>query len=49
VSPICTDNVLFSQVDAPEEYARVAALPGMTAEKMARTIRYGREAAFRRG
>jgi adenosine deaminase len=46
---ICTDNVLFSQVDAPEEYARVAALPGMTAQKVARTIRYGREAAFRRG
>jgi adenosine deaminase len=43
---ICTDNTLFSQVDAPGEHQRAAALPGMTPELLARAIRTGHEAAF---
>lgn len=45
---ICTDNTLLSQVTAPEEYARVAQIAGMTEEYLERTIAYGREGAFRK-
>jgi adenosine deaminase len=45
---ICTDNTLFSDVDAPEEHRRVSTIPEMTDEKMARAISFGHQAAFRR-
>jgi len=43
---VCTDNTLFSDVDAPAEHARVRALPGMTDELLARAIAHGHAAAF---
>ena len=43
---ICTDNTLLSDVSAPEEYQRVAKLPAMDEDKMARAIRAGHSAAF---
>ena len=45
---VCTDNTLLSAVDAPEELRRVAAIPGMSDELLARVVRFGHEAAFAR-
>jgi adenosine deaminase len=45
---ICTDNTLFSAVDAIEEHARVRAIPGMTDELLARAVAHGHAGAFRR-
>jgi len=45
---INTDNTLFSEVDAPTEYARARAIPGMDDEKVARCVAFGRAAAFTR-
>jgi adenosine deaminase len=45
---ICTDNTLLSDVDAPEEHARVRAIPGMTDELLARAVANGHAGAFRR-
>ena len=45
---VCTDNTLLSDVDAPEEFRRVAAVPGMTPLRMAEVLRAGHRAAFRR-
>lgn len=42
------DNTLLSGVDAREEHARAAALPGMTPALLARAIACGHEGAFRR-
>jgi adenosine deaminase len=42
-----TDNTLLSAVDAPEEYRRVATIPGM-AGRMEAVVGFGRAAAFRR-
>lgn len=44
-----TDNTLLSDVTAREELARAAAIPGMTADLVARIIDVGHEARFRRG
>jgi adenosine deaminase len=41
-----TDNTLFSAVQASEEHARAAAIPGMTPEFLARTMAHGHAAAF---
>ncbi|MBI5480811.1 MAG: hypothetical protein HY906_18275 [Deltaproteobacteria bacterium] len=46
---VCTDNTLLSEVDAPEEHRRVAAIPGMDAAAMERVIAAGHAAAFGRG
>jgi adenosine deaminase len=46
---INTDNTLLSQVDAPEEHRRAAAIPGMSPELLAQAIAHGHHAAFRRG
>ena len=43
---ICTDNTLFSDVDAIEEHARARSIPGMTDELVDRAIAYGHAAAF---
>ena len=43
---VCTDNTLLSDVTASEEYARVAAHPGMTDDLLARAVGCGHEAAF---
>jgi adenosine deaminase len=43
-----TDNTFFSAVDAPEEHARVAAIPGMTPALLDAAIGFGHAAAFRR-
>jgi adenosine deaminase len=43
-----TDNTLLSAVDAPEEHRRAAAIPGMSAERLAAVIAHGHRAAFRR-
>ncbi|HIA01788.1 MAG TPA: hypothetical protein EYN66_07740 [Myxococcales bacterium] len=43
---VCTDNTLLSDVDLPTELARVAAIDGMTADKMDAVIRFGHDAAF---
>jgi len=43
---VCCDNTLLSAVDAPEELRRVAALPGMTPQKLERLLLTGRRAAF---
>jgi adenosine deaminase len=45
---VCTDNTLLSDVDAPGEHRRAAALPGMSAALVERTIVFGHAAAFRR-
>jgi adenosine deaminase len=45
---VCTDNTLFSAVSAPEEYERVAAIPGMTPEHLEQARENGHRAAFRR-
>ena len=45
---VCTDNTLLSAVDAVEEHRRVAALPGMTPELLARAVSWGHAGAFRR-
>ena len=41
-----TDNTLLSQVTAPQELARVAAVPGMSAERVEQLVRAGHDAAF---
>ncbi len=46
---INTDNTLLSAVDAPGEYTRAAALPGMSDEALAACAATGHAAAFRRG
>lgn len=45
---VCTDNTLFSAVDAPEEHRRVRALPGMDDALLAEAVSHGHTAAFRR-
>lgn len=45
---VCADNTLFSATTAAEELARVARIPGMDAEKVARVVRQGHAAAFSR-
>lgn len=45
---VCTDNTLLSDVDAPTEHARVAAIPGMTEAHLERVIESGHRARFRR-
>jgi adenosine deaminase len=44
---ICTDNTLLSQVNAPQEYARVSSLPQMTNEYIEQCIDFGCSALFR--
>ena len=46
---VCTDNTLFSDVDAPGEHARVRQIPGMTDALMAAVVAFGHSAAFQRG
>src|SRR5512143_122606 len=47
---VCTDNTLFSAVDAPGEYRRAAALPGLGGGAIERLAAFGHAAAFpRRG
>jgi adenosine deaminase len=47
---VCTDNTLFSDVDAPGEYRRAAALPGTGATAVEALAAFGHAAAFpRRG
>jgi adenosine deaminase len=43
---VCTDNTLLSDVTLPAELAKVAAIDGMTPEKMAAIIQFGHEATF---
>lgn len=43
---VCTDNTLLSDVDAPTELARVAAIPGMTETHLQRVIENGHAARF---
>ncbi|MCH9683291.1 MAG: adenosine deaminase [Deltaproteobacteria bacterium] len=43
---INTDNTLMSHVDAQQEYARVAAIPGMTPARMRQVVEFGQRAAF---
>jgi adenosine deaminase len=45
---VCTDNTLFSDVDAPSEYRRAAALPGMRADAVEALAAFGHAAAFPR-
>lgn len=45
---VCADNTLFSATTANEELARVARIPGMDADKLARVVGQGHAAAFRR-
>jgi len=45
---INTDNTYLSQVDAPEEYRRAGAIPGMTPELLALAMEHGHAAAFTR-
>ena len=45
---IATDNTLMSRVDARQEHARVAEIPGMTPSRLRQAIAYGHAAAFRR-
>lgn len=42
------DNTLLSRVDAREELRRVSTIPGMTAEMLELSVRFGHEAAFAR-
>lgn len=47
---VCTDNTLFSDVDAPGEYRRAGALPGTGATAVEALAAFGHAAAFpRRG
>ena len=47
---VCTDNTLFSDVDAPGEYRRAAEMPGMPPAAIETLAAFGRAAAFpRRG
>ncbi len=47
---VCTDNTLFSDVDAPGEYRRAAALPGLDDRAVEALAAFGHAAAFpRRG
>jgi adenosine deaminase len=47
---ICTDNTLFSDVDAPGEYRRAGALPDLDATAVEALAAFGYAAAFpRRG
>jgi adenosine deaminase len=48
-STVCTDNTLLSDVDAPGEYRRAAAIPGMDGSAVAALAAFGHAAAFRRG
>ncbi len=43
---VCTDNVMLSDVDSPEEHRRALRIPGMTEQSLARCIEYGHAAAF---
>lgn len=45
---VCTDNTLFSAVDAPGEYRRAAAIPGVGPAGLARLAAFGHGAAFPR-
>lgn len=45
---INTDNTLLSAVDAPEEYRRARALPGMDDTLLAQAVAHGHAAAFQR-
>jgi len=45
---VCSDNTLLSDVGVSEELERVRRIPGMDDDKLARAIRCGHEAAFRR-
>jgi adenosine deaminase len=45
---VCTDNTLFSDVDAPGEYRRAAALPGMGPAAVEALAGFGHAAAFAR-
>jgi len=45
---ICTDNTLFSDVDAPVEYARVAQAVGLTEEQLELCAQFGHGGAFDR-
>jgi len=47
---VCTDNTLFSDVDAPGEYRRAAGLPGQDGHAVEALAAFGHAAAFpRRG
>jgi adenosine deaminase len=45
---IATDNTLMSRVDARQEHARVAEIPGMTPSRLRQAVAHGHAAAFRR-
>jgi adenosine deaminase len=45
---VCTDNTLFSDVDAPGEYRRAAALPGLDVAAVETLAAFGHAAAFAR-
>lgn len=45
---VCTDNTLFSAVDAPEEHRRARAIPGMTDALLAEAVTCAARASFRR-
>ena len=45
---VCTDNTLFSDLDAPGEYLRAAALPGLDASAIEALAAFGHAAAFPR-
>lgn len=45
---INTDNTLLSAIEAREEHRRVAAIPGMTAARVAQAIAHGHAARFTR-
>jgi adenosine deaminase len=45
---VCTDNTLFSDVDAPGEYRRAAEIPGMGLAALGALAAFGHAAAFPR-
>ena len=45
---VCTDNTLFSDVDAPGEYRRAAAMPGMEEMALEALAAFGHAARFPR-
>ena len=45
---VCTDNTLLSDVDAPTELSRVAAIDGMNARRLEQLVQQGHEARFTR-
>jgi adenosine deaminase len=45
---VCTDNTLFSDVDAPGEYRRAAAMPGMGPTSLEALAAFGHAARFPR-